>query len=401
MQTTSSIPARWWQAHRGATAPAGFRGRAAAAVLIALLGFASRARAQTPVPDPSATATLTPTPDASGTATVTPTPDASGTATVTPTPAVPDASPTASMTPSTVVTVVVTATPGTPTPTFTPTATPTTTATPTSAFNPAATPAPGGNVEVISKGDVHTTDGKTVGAGSFQIHNTSDLPDIIRQVRIEASEPLVFSSLTLITSSGTFTVTSPSADNVFDFQPAVEIAPNDTALFTLAADVSEDNSNGTQTPTPETTATSTTPTVTPTNTPGATLAGVLGGGGFSGPRRGGGDRIDDLLDAFGIGVVITGLLTALFGIGERRWRRLAGMSLVLLGIALYTGCGGEQTSRQTIAEITADNGLGPVDLTGVPADLGSVSRPQPLVFPGSGSTTTTGTAPSTGLTTLQ
>ncbi len=327
-------------------------------------------------------------------------PNASASATVTPTLAVPNASATAKMTPAGVVTVVVTATPGTPTPTATPTVEPTATATPTMRFNPAATPAPGGDVEVLSKGDVHTTDGHNVGAGSFQINNTSDKPDVIHEVRISASEPIVFGSLTLTTSGGSVTVSSPSGDNTFSFQPGVEIAPGRSGVFTLGADVgSEDTSSGdsSSTATPDTTGTATPEvTATPTETTSATLAGIVATG--AGPGSGGrGGGVGRFFDSIGVGLAMAGLLTGLFGIGERRWRRLAGMSLVLIGVALYAGCGSEQTSQQSIVDITADNTEGPIQLTGIPAELGSVSRPQPLVFPGSTGTTTTGT----GLTTLQ
>jgi len=64
-----------------------------------------------------------------------------------------------------------------------------------------------------------------------------------------------------------------------------------------------------------------------------------------------------------------------------RSRRLGFVVSILL-IALYAGCGSEQTSSQTVAGITASNGSGPVTMDGLPASLGTVSRPQPLLFPG-------------------
>jgi len=57
------------------------------------------------------------------------------------------------------------------------------------------------------------------------------------------------------------------------------------------------------------------------------------------PAVRGRDRRARALDALGVGIAITGLLTAVLGIGERRWRQLAGIGLFLLGVALYAGCG--------------------------------------------------------------
>ncbi|MGH7823088.1 MAG: hypothetical protein ACREQ9_25290 [Candidatus Binatia bacterium] len=80
---------------------------------------------------------------------------------------------------------------------------------------------------------------------------------------------------------------------------------------------------------------------------------------------------------------------ALFGAAlsfARGRRRAAATALgIALSISCYAGCGGEQTSAQTLVDVAAQtNEGGPVTFDGMPASLGSVSRPQPLMLSGSG-----------------
>jgi hypothetical protein len=65
---------------------------------------------------------------------------------------------------------------------------------------------------------------------------------------------------------------------------------------------------------------------------------------------------------------------------------LLGMATLLWMNAL-PGCGAEQPTSQTVGRIRGETDSGPVTFTGVPFSLGTVSRPQNLVFPGSANTT--------------
>jgi hypothetical protein len=59
----------------------------------------------------------------------------------------------------------------------------------------------------------------------------------------------------------------------------------------------------------------------------------------------------------------------------------------LLWIGALPGCGAEQPTSQTVGRIRGETDSGPVTFTGVPFSIGTVARPQNLVFPGSASTT--------------
>jgi hypothetical protein len=278
----------------------------------------------------------------------------------------------------------------TPSPTTTPagtstpvgTGTPSTTATPsptpTSAFNPSAPPVQGGMVQVLSSVDLHTTDGETVSAGSFQIANTTDSVETINSVHIEVTNGAMFTSMTLTGGEQSATVDSPGFDNFFIFSPGVDISPGDAVAFVLSGTIGSGSTSST--PTPNSSATS---TPAPTSTPSFTAAGMLGGGsGGSSIFRGTRGRRGRAIDGLGIIAAITGLLAAILGIGERRWRRVAGIGLAIAGIALYAGCGTEESSSQTVRDIDAANETSFVNFDGLPASLGTVSRPQPLIFPG-------------------
>jgi hypothetical protein len=88
-------------------------------------------------------------------------------------------------------------------------------------------------------------------------------------------------------------------------------------------------------------------------------------------------------------LAIVELLALLIGgtIGARAERRsLAVLSFVALSIAAllwmqtFAGCGGEQSTTQTVTAISGTKNGGTVTFSGVPLTLGSVARPQPFTF---------------------
>jgi hypothetical protein len=105
-----------------------------------------------------------------------------------------------------------------------------------------------------------------------------------------------------------------------------------------------------------------------------------------GPQRE--SEADGSRDGLAIGLAMVGLSAALLGSRHRRRRAVVVLAVFLLGIALYAGCGSEQTSEQTVSEVTVEIPTGPAAMTGLPASLGTVSRPLPLVFPGAAATPT-------------
>jgi hypothetical protein len=279
----------------------------------------------------------------------------------------------------------------TATPTETPTAAPTETpaeASPTAtpAFNPEATPILGGSVRVTSAADVQGVAGDVVDAGSFEIVNTTDSIESVRVIRIELSEADVFSELTLSGSEGSASVSNPSSENDFFFEPPIRILPGSSAAFALTGTIASSGSTpaARATPSPSSTAT---PTETPTSDFG--IIGLLGGGPTkpSSPPPGG-ERGTAPFGLFPIGLAMTGLAAALLASFSRRRRRLIALSLVSIGIALYAGCGSDQTSEQTVTRLEVATPTRPAVMTGLPVSLGTVSRPMPLVFPGASTTPT-------------
>lgn len=269
-----------------------------------------------------------------------------------------------------------TPTPSTPTPVLTATATPT--ATPI--FNPAATPVAGGSIRVISVSDVQGVAGDAVDAGEFEIVNTTDSTESVSAIRLELSEAAVFSELTLTASGQSASVGSPSSENEFFFDSPLEILPASSIRLILTGTIGSATSSATATPSTSSSPTAAVPTSTPTSDLGVT--GFLGRGPVNPSSPLGDDGKNRETDVLAIGLALVALCAAILGSVNRRRRGLAVLSLVLLGIALYAGCGSEQTSEQTVTGLTVAIPTGPASMTGVPASLGTVSRPLPLVFPG-------------------
>jgi hypothetical protein len=96
-----------------------------------------------------------------------------------------------------------------------------------------------------------------------------------------------------------------------------------------------------------------------------------------------------------LGLVLVGMASA-----ARGDRRGAIAALCLLGLVAVvwsgglSGCATEETSEQTVTRITGRNITNPLRFEGVPASLGHVARPQPLVFPGTNSIAVSTTTPS-------
>jgi len=297
----------------------------------------------------------------------------------------------------------------TPAPSTTPssTTTPTANGSPTPTFDVSATPVAGGSVHVTATVDLLANDGDTVSGGSFEVRNSSNGPVTIQQVAIDASDPTVVASLTLTgttaNSSQVASVSSPSSSNVFVFDPGLDVAAGDAAQFALSVTVAGTPASslvptaevtsvvGTPTPTPlagETPTTTPLATVTPqpTTTPFGTAAsapvarGVVAAALVPAPAT-----------PAMRGLAATGalLMICALAIGDDRKRRVVRMvgSLlftlsVLAWIARFTGCGGQEQTVQTITGVSGVTGSGPVSFSGVPASLGSVSRPEQLTFPG-------------------
>jgi hypothetical protein len=311
-------------------------------------------------PSPDTTATPTPTGTLTPTATATPAGSATATGTATPTRT---ATPTATQTPNAAATAV---------PTQGAVATPTVIAN--------VTPQPGGSITIVSRADVHGLDGDTVDAGRFRINNTTDSTELVRSVRLQATNSSMLSEMTLSAGGQSVTISGPGEDNTFTFDPGFEVPPNGSTDATLTVTIeSSGSSSSSATATPESTTTaSPTPTETPILNGNFSLSSNGGSGSAHPPlshgQVGGGSGLPGPT-AFAMVAV------ALACVVWRRSRR-GGFVLAVVLFALYAGCGSEETTTQTVNGITAANAEGPVTMTGLPGSLGNVSRPDPLVFPG-------------------
>jgi hypothetical protein len=284
------------------------------------------------------------------------------------------------------------------TPQATSTETPAAATTSTSTPNPNASPIAGGMVRVSDQSDSMGTAGQSIDGGGFIVENTSGAAETITAVDIAMSDPVVVSSLTLTGTSGggsaQATFANPSQDNTFVLDPALEITAGQTATFTLTGVIAGE-SVGTATAIPVATSTPTGETPTPSPTPTELFASVHGGD----PHvvlasvRIGGRRSD--ATAGWLVALLTPALAAT--ITQARRRRIALATVIylalaaswLLSIAGTPGYGGEQRTTQTLESVSAaTNDGGAVTFSGPPLSLGSVSRPQPLVFAGSSSVAT-------------
>jgi len=201
------------------------------------------------------------------------------------------------------------------------------------------------------------------------------------------------------TTSETATVASPSTHNVFLFDTGVEIPPGEAATFSLTAVIAsqaESTAEATATTTPNTGPTST-PEPTATFTPSPfTLGGsgavhVVAAAAIPLRHAGGSDR--------GRGGLAALLVLLALAAASRSDRRGFSAALLLLAMAALLwmstlpGCGAEQPTSQTVGRIRGESDSGPVTFTGVPFSIGTVSRPQNLVFPGSATTKNATTTP--------
>lgn len=282
------------------------------------------------------------------------------------------------------------------TPTRTPTTTPTVTATPTasgtsapiptatSLFSAARVTLNGGIATVIKSSDSFGLSGETVDAGHFEVLNTTNDVETVNEVIIESTDEQVVSSFSLTgrdALGGQQVVTSaPFAVNFFFFDPGLAIGPGETASFSLSATIAATNSgNGTPTPEPF-------QTITPSPTP--TDFGV-------GAKRS--ERVKIIaatmlptgrasfpFGTLAFGLVLIGVVSA--ARGDRRGVLAALSLLTLVAVAWaggLSGCSTEQSTEQTVTRVTGRGLTNPVRFDGVPVSLGHVSRPLPLVFPGS------------------
>jgi len=311
----------------------------------------------------------------------------------------------------------------------TPTASATTTATPdatpsstmlpnaTPTFDAEATPVAGGSAAATNVADAMASGGETLDAGHFEVRNTNDRAESVTQVEIEASDPDVLSSLgltgTVAGSSQTVTIAA-SGDNVFVFDRGLAIPPGETAEFALSATVASppavttispatpvpSTTTGTPTttttPLPSTTARTATPSPSPTQrlTMGrANRIEIVAAGFVPAPRRMGGDHGSR---GFALVLMLLAITTA-----SRTSRRGAAAAFVLLALCAlawlgtFAGCSSEESTAQTVNAISGTSDSGPINFSGVPFSLGSVSRPQPLVFEGGGGVATGSPSPST------
>ncbi len=350
--------------------------------LIAMIGIlvgAPRAHSQTATPTetPTETPTDTPTPAESAT------PAASAATTATPTP-----TPTPTATASPTETVAPTQG-GSSAPTETPVPVPTI----------APTPFVGGSAGVTGVADEFGTGGETLDAGKFEVHNTTEQTERITRVEIQATDPEVVSSLSLngksSTTSETATVASPATHNVFLFDTGVEIPPGETATFSLSAVIaSQAETTAAATATPGTGPTAT-PEPTATFTPDPFALGsrgsvhVVAAAAIPLRHAGGSDR--------GRGSLAAMLVLLALAAARRSDRRGFSAALFLLAMAALLwmntlpGCGAEQPTSQTVGRIRGETDSGPVTFAGVPFSIGTVSRPQNLVFPGGSSASATRT----------
>lgn len=337
---------------------------AAAIAIFSILVATPRANSQTPTDTP------TETPTASGSTT----PTASATQT-------PTAVPTETEIPA-------------PAPTTAPAETPTPRPT------VAPTPFVGGSAGATSIADDFGIGGETVDAGKFQVTNTTEETERITRVAIQASDPEVVSSLSLTAKSSgasqTVTVAPPSTDNVFVFDAGFEIPAGETATFSLSGTIASQGGQTTSeaTPTPGAGATETPePTATQTPDPFAlsragTVHVVLAA---SIPLR------EDPKGRSSLGSFAAIFMLLAMAAASRTDRRGLSATLFLLAIAallwmnLLPGCGAEQPTQQTVGRIRGETDSGPVVFSGVPFSLGTVSRPQNLVFPGAPGSNTTPT----------
>jgi hypothetical protein len=296
----------------------------------------------------------------------------------------------------------------TPTPTTTPTVTPTVTGTPTPSGTETPAPTPtslfsaarptlnGGRTTVINASDSFGTTGETVDAGDFEVFNSTNDVETITEVLIEASDQQVVSSFSLTgrdaRGNSQVVTTAPSGLNFFFFDPGLVLDPGDSAAFSLSATIAAPNTpNGTATP--ETFDTS---TPTPTFTQG--VFGAKGGGRMKviaatmlPTRRGASFPFGTLA----LGLVLVGMASA--ARGDRRGAIAALCLLALVAVVWsggLSGCSTEETSEQTVTRVTGRNITNPLRFEGVPASLGHVSRPLPLVFPGQNSSIVGTTTPS-------
>jgi hypothetical protein len=298
----------------------------------------------------------------------------------------------------------------TPTPTVTPTVTGTSTPsgtatpapTPTSLFNASRPTLNGGRTTVLKAADSFGTTGETVDAGDFEVFNSTNDAETITEVLVEASNQQVVSSFTLIgrdaRGNSQVVTTEPSGVNFFFFDPGIVLDAGDTAAFSLSATIAQQNTpSGTATPQTIETSTPAPTTPAPTSTPG--IFGAKGGGG----------RVKVVAAAmlptqpgasFPFGTLAIGLVLVGMASAARGDRRGAIAALCLLGLVAVvwsgglSGCATEETSEQTVTRITGQNLTNPLRFDGVPASLGQVSRPQPLVFPGQHSSIVGTTTPS-------
>jgi len=309
----------------------------------------------------------------------------------------------ATTTPTTSGTTTATATPA-PTETTAPTGAPTTAPaeTPTPVPTIAPTPYVHGSAGATNVADEFATGGETVAAGKFEIHNTSEETERITRVEIQATDPEVVSSMSLngksSSTSVTATVASPAVQNVFLFDTGVEIPPGESATFSLSAVIASqaETTTAEATATPSSGATATPePTATFTPNPFALSSRgavhVVAAAAIPLRHAGGSDR--------GSGGLAATLALLALAAASRTDRRGFSAALFLLAMAALLwmntlpGCGAEQPTSQTVGRIRGETDSGPVTFTGVPFSIGTVSRPQNLVFPGSASSTTPSPTP--------
>ena len=287
------------------------------------------------------------------------------------------------------------ATPTGPTPTRTAagTSTPTRTSTGVTATpNPTATP--GGTLKVSSAKDVNTTEGATVDAGDFEVHNTTSDLETVTEVTLTVSDPAIFASLSLTASIGgssqAATVSSPQSTSTFGFDPGVRIPAGDTATFALSATMAGGSTSSA-------TATSGTPSASGTPSPSPTQHASLSGRrpwlvASTILRRPGSHTGSELLQigppprslraALTLSAALM-LLVAISSSRRRRMRTASAAGLLALLAAGYAACGNDrESSAQTVTALSAANATNVVTFSGLPASLGSVSLPKPLKFPG-------------------
>jgi hypothetical protein len=250
---------------------------------------------------------------------------------------------------------------------------------------------------VLKAADSFGTTGETVDAGDFEVFNSTNDVETITEVLVEATDQQVVSSFILTgrdaRGNSQVVTTAPSGVNFFFFDPGLVLDPGDTAAFSLSATIAEQNTpSGTATP-----QTFETSTPAPTSTPG--IFGAKGGGGRGKvvaatmlPTQPGASFPFATL---AIGLVLVGMASA--ARGDRRGAIAALCLLALVAVVWsggLSGCATEETSEQTVTRITGRNITNPLRFEGVPASLGHVSRPQPLVFPGQHSSIVGTTTPS-------